>query len=119
MENLKTLQTNFKTKEKQLRELLGDYFENTTIKLIQKSKVKDIYHNVGDIVSMNEHYLHHLFELIQRPMEIDGFGDGYIDGWKIPFEDYEMKLIDWMGEMDDKIEIEKTISNILGCKIYV
>ncbi len=110
------------TKEKQLRELLGDDFKYTSLDLIQKSKVKDQYCDVGDIISMNEHFIYDMFRILEKPMEIEGFGGGYIDGWEIPFEDYEMRLMRWGFPLKDYDEvfdnIEKQISEILGLKIF-
>ena len=98
-------------KEKQLRELLGDDFEITSIDLIQKSKVKDEEYDVGDIISMNEHFLPHMFEILER-------WDGYIDGWEIPFEDYQMRLMRWKDYDETYYKIEKQISEILGLRIF-
>lgn len=87
---------NFKKEEKQLKQLLGDDFDSILITLIQISKVKDEYHNVGDVVSMNEHFLNHMFELLEKY-------DGYIDGWEIPFENYEISISGWFGDDSDRI----------------
>ena len=64
------------TKEKQLRELLGDDFKYTSLDLIQKSKVKDQYCDVGDIISMNEHFIYDMFRTLEKPMEIEGALNG-------------------------------------------
>ncbi len=110
------MKTDYKKKEKQLIELLGDNFNSTTIDLIQICKVKNQYENVGDIVSMNEHYLDYIIEYKK-------INDGYIDGWEIPFNDYEIRLSD-MGNNESYgtekwFEIEKQISKILECKQHI
>ena len=106
------MKTNFKTKQKQLKQLLGDDFNNIYIRLIQISKVKDEYHNVGDIISNNEYPLNYTLERL-----IDGYD--YIDGWEIPL-DYEMSLGCWFGddggEYPNWYKAEKQISEILGLK---
>ncbi|MDC0355462.1 hypothetical protein OAM97_04575, partial [Flavobacteriaceae bacterium] len=78
-----------------------------------------------DIVSNNEHFLPHMFEILAKPKEMIGncqFGGGIIDGWKIPFKDYEMKMSGWFIDDSDKLpnwkKIEKQISEILGLKIH-
>ena len=110
------MKTNFKTKQKQLKQLLGDDFNNIYISLIQISKVKDEYHNVGDIISNNEYPLNYTLERL-----IDGYD--YIGGWEIPFTDYEMSLGCWFGDDGERIpsnwyKVEKQISEILGLKIH-
>ena len=110
------MKTNFKTKQKQLKQLLGDDFNNIYIRLIQISKVKDEYHNVGDIISNNEYPLNYTLEKLIN-------GDDYIDGWEIPFSDYEMRLGSWFGDDSGRIpsnwyKVEKQISEILGLKIH-
>ena len=119
------MKTDFKKEQKQLKKLLGNDYENISIILTQKSKVKDEYHNIGDIVSSNEHFLHHMFEMLNRPKseKMSGFGGGYIDGFEIPFKDYEINIGGWFGDDSERIpsnwyETEKKIGEILGLKIH-
>jgi len=134
LKNTKTekMKTNFKKEEKQLKQLLGSDYKHIEIDLIQISKVKDEYHEVGDIVSKNQHFLHYMIEILAKPKEMIGniqFGGGIIDGWEIPFKDYEMKMSGWICDDNEPInfdassaviwkKIEKQISEILGLKIY-
>ena len=108
-----------KEEKKQLKQLLGENFESISIYLIQKSKIINKYQNMGDILSMNEHFLHHMFEILY-------YSNGYIDGWEIPFKDYEMKIAHFFTMEEDenlilfqKKQLEKQISEILGLKIYI
>ena len=134
LKNTKTekMKTNFKKEEKQLKQLLGSDYKHIEIDLIQISKVKDEYYEVGDIVSKNKHFLHYMIEILAKPKEMIGniqFGGGIIDGWKIPFKDYEMKMSGWICDDSEPInfdassaviwkKIEKQISEILGLKIH-
>ena len=119
------MRNQFKKKEKQLKQLLENDFDFISIDLIQRSKVKDEDYNIGDIVSSNEHFLKDMFRILNQSKDKKwmGFGSGFIDGWEIPFKDYEMKLINWFGDDRDRIlflweKTEKQIGEILGLKIY-
>ena len=63
-----------KEEKKQLKQLLGENFESISIYLIQKSKIINKYQNMGDIISMNEHFLHHMFEHHTRIQVLAGTG---------------------------------------------
>lgn len=117
---------NLKIKKQQLKKLLGKNFNHTIITLISRVNEDNGYEKKGEIQSFNQHYLSHLFETLERPNEnpfgLKGFGGGYIDGFEIPFEDYEIELDRrWIWENKSKVEldeIEKQISKILECKIH-
>ena len=88
------MKTNFKTKQKQLKQLLGEDFDNILIRLITKSKVKDESIEIGDVDTDNEHFLKDVLERL-----VEGC---YIDGIKIPFTDYEIKMSGWVDRVNER-----------------
>ena len=110
---------NLKKKQKQLKQLLGENYDKILISLITKCKIKDEYFEVGEIVSDNEHFLNDMLDIL-----IDR---GSIDGWEIPFTEYEFHMTKWLNRDNDGFvfrnsipnwnEVENQISKVLGLKI--
>jgi hypothetical protein len=114
------MKTDFKTKQKQLKQLLGEDFDNILISLITKCKVKDEYFEIGDVETDNEHFLKDVLERV-----VEGC---YIDGIKIPFTEYEFHMTKWLNRDNDGFifrnsipnwnKVENQISEVLGLKIH-
>ena len=109
---------NLKNKKQQLKKLLGKHFNHTIINLISIVNEDDEYQKKGEIQSCNQHFLPNIFYSLNKH-------NGYIDGWEIPFEEYEIELVNVMDKFFQPIdikmeleELEKEISKILKCKIH-
>ena len=105
-------------KKRNIKAHLSNDYENILITLIQKSKVKDEYHNIGDIVSSLEY---NLCDVLDRLINNEKIG-----GWDVDAKDYEfeLRLIDNKNERviskpNNLLDwYEEVINQILGMKIH-